>query len=120
MDSPQKKKGGGDNHVDPEHIYDLDGTHSVKSIQEHPGKGNKHGGSPGASVFWVGGEQKQKQTVIELDNKNEEMDLSGMTRDELITRLQKANISGKSEDSAPTSEDEKSHSDSEEEESTCW
>ena len=32
MDSPQKKKGGGDNQADPEHIYDLDGTHSVKSI----------------------------------------------------------------------------------------
>ena len=118
MDSPQKKKGKGNNQVDPEHIYDLDGTHSVKTIRERPGKGNKYGGSPGAPTFQIGGEQKQKQTVIELDDKDEEMDFSELTRDQLITRLQKASISRKSKGSAPTSENEKSHSDSEEEEST--
>lgn len=118
MDSPQKKKGKGNNQVDPEHIYDLDGTHSVKTIRERPGKGNKYGGSPGAPAFQIGGEQKQKQTVIELDDKDEEMDLSELTREQLIARLQKASISGKSKGSAPTSENEKSHSDSEEGEST--
>ena len=118
MDSPQKKKGKGNNQVDPEHIYDLDGTHSVKTIRERPGKGNVYGGSPGAPVFQIGGEQKKKQTVIELDDKDEEMDLSELTREQLIARLQKASISGKSKGSAPTSENEKSHSDSEEGEST--
>jgi hypothetical protein len=118
MDSPQKKKGGGNNQVDPEHIYDLDGTHSVKSIRERPEKGKKYGGSPGAPAFQVGGEQKQKQTVIELDDKDEEMDLSGLTRQELIARLQKASISEKPKGSAPISENKKSYSNSEEEEST--
>ena len=46
------------------------------------------------------------------------MDLSGLTREQLIARLQKASISEKPKGSAPTSENEKSHSDSEEEEST--
>ena len=54
MDSPQKKKGGGDNQVDPGHIYDLDDTHVAKSIRERTGKGNKYGGSPGAPAFQVG------------------------------------------------------------------
>ena len=118
MDSPQKKKGGGNNQVDPEHIYDLDGTHSVKSIRERPGKGNKYGGSPGAPSFQVGGKQKQKQTVIELEDNDEEIDLSGLTREQLIARLQEASISEKPKGSAPTKENVESHSDFEEEEST--
>ena len=117
MDSPQKKKGGGQNHVDPEHIYDLDGTHFLKSIRERPGKGNKYGGSPGAPTFKVGVEQKQKKTVIELDNKEEAIDLTKVSREELIARLQKASISEKCKGSAPISENERSHSDSDEEES---
>ena len=83
--------------MDPEHIYDLEGTHSVKSIRERPGKGNKYGGSPGAPAFQVGGEQKQKQTVIELNDKDKEMDLAGLTHEELIARLQKASISEKNQ-----------------------
>ena len=60
MEFAQKQKEGGQNHVDPEHIYDLDGTHSVKSIRERPGKGKKYGGLPGAPAFKVGGD-KTKQ-----------------------------------------------------------
>ena len=53
-----------------------------------------------------------------LDDKDEEMDLSELTREQLIERLQKASISKKPMGSAPTSENEKPHSDSKEEEST--
>ena len=120
MDSPKKKKGGGQNHVDPEHIYDLEGTHSVKSIRERPGKGKKYGGSPGAPAFQVGGEKTPVKASIAIDDsdEDEEANLSKLTREELIARLEKATISGKPKGSAPASETEKSHSNSEEEESS--
>ena len=53
-----------------------------------------------------------------MDDKDEEMDLAGLTHEELIARLQEASISRKPKGSAPISENETSHSDSEEEEST--
>ena len=73
--------------VDPERISDLDGTHFVKSIQERTGKDSNHDGSPGAPVLQVGGEQQQKKTVIELDNKDEAMGLTKFSHEELIARL---------------------------------
>ena len=120
MDFAQKQKEGGQSHVDPEHIYDLDGTHSVKSIRERPGKGKKYGGSPGAPAFKVGGDKKKQQDNVDIDNsdKEEETDISALSREELIARLQNATISGKHKGSAPTSETTKSHSNSKEEEST--
>ena len=116
MDITQQQKGGGLNHVDPEHIYDLDGTHSVKSIRERPGKGNKYGGSPGAPAFKVGRDKTTQQDGIDDDNSDEEEEtnLAALSRDELITRLQNATISGKHKGSAPDSETNKSHSNSEE------
>ena len=116
MEFAQKQKEGGQNHVNPEHIYDLDGTHSVKSIRERPGKGKKYGGSPGAPAFKVGGDKTKQQDSVDIDNsdKEEEIDISALSRDELIARLQNATISGKHKGSAPTSETTKSHSNSEE------
>ena len=118
MDFAQKQKEG-QNHVDPEHIYNLDGTHSVKSIRERPGKGKKYGGSPGASAFKVGGDKEKQQDSADTDHsdKEEETDTSALSRKELIARLQNATISGKQKGSAPTSETNKSHSNFEEEES---
>ena len=121
MDSPKKKKGGGRNHVNPEHIYDLDGAHSVKSIRERPWKGKKYGGSPGAPAFQVGGEKTPTKASIAIDDSGEddEANFSTLTRDERIARLEKATISGKPKGSAPASETNKSHSNSEEEESSA-
>ena len=120
MDSPKKKKGEGQNHVDPEHIYDLDVTRSVKSIRECPGKGMAYGGLPGAPAFHVGGEKTPTRASIAIDNsdEDEEANLSTLTRKELIARLEKATISGKPKGSVPTSDNNKSHSNSEEEKSS--
>jgi hypothetical protein len=95
----------------------LEETHSVKSIRERPGKGKKYGGSPGAPTFQVGGDKTQEQDSIEInsDDKDKESDLAALSRDKLIARLHKASISGKPKGSAPTSKNNKSHSNSEEE-----
>ena len=53
MDSPKKKKGK-QIYTDPENLYDLDGTHSVKTISAKPCEDKVYGGTPGAPAFRVG------------------------------------------------------------------
>ena len=92
----------------------------MKSIRERPGKGKKYGGSPGAPAFQVGEEKTPVKASIAIDDsdEDEEVNLSNLSKKELIARLEKATISDKSKGSAPASETEKSHSNSEEEESS--
>ena len=113
--SPKKNKGD-KIYTDPENVYDLDGTHSVKTIHERPGSG--YGGSPGAPTFQVGGKQKQQASkeggAIDVDAEDDDdmSALSNLSKEDLIARLRNASVSSQPMGSAPTSGTGRSHSDS--------
>ena len=113
MDSPKKKKGK-QTYTDPENLYDLDGTHSVKSISAKPRGDKLYGGTPGAPAFRVGGKQKKQDgkaaESINVDSDDKDTsnpsgpsdDISKLSREELIQRLRNASVSTKPKGSAPT------------------
>jgi hypothetical protein len=115
MDKTSKKKGQ-PKYTDPENIYDLDGVHSVKTINQKPGSVKGYGGSPGAPTFQVGGNKKQPadkggETIEIDDDVDDDMSaLSNLSRDELIARLKEARVSPKPTGSAPDSGSKRSHS----------
>ena len=118
-------------YIDPENMFDLDGEASVKSIWRKPADADKkptrYGGSPGAPIFQVGGKKKQEGVNVEtVESDSDDMEeveatanasanFATLSREELIARLQKANISHQSTGSAPNN-GKRSHSKSHEEE----
>jgi hypothetical protein len=122
MDSPKKKQGTA-TYTDPENIYDLDGTHSVKTMTERPG--SAYGGSPGAPTFKVGGNEKQQggegskegdAIEVNSDSDDDMSALSSLSKDELIARLRKATVSSQPTGSAPASGKRRPRSDSSDDE----
>ena len=116
--APIKK--GTTTYTDPKNIYNLDGTHSVKTMTDRPG--SKYDGSPGAPTFQVGGQQKQQQggerskegEAIEVGNDTDDnmSALSNLSKEELIARLRKASVSPQPTGSAPASGKRRPRSDS--------
>ena len=112
MDSPKKKKGK-QTYTDPENLYDLDGTHSVKSISAKPRGDKLYGGTPGAPAFRIGRKQKKQDgkaaESINVDSDDEDAsnpsgssdDISKLSKEELIQRLRNASVSTKPKGSAP-------------------
>lgn len=112
MDSPKKKKGK-QTYTDPENLYDLDGTHSVKSISAKPRGDKLYGGTPGAPAFRVGRKQKKQDGKaaknINVDSDDDDVsnpssssdDISKLSKEELIQRLRNASVSTKPKGSAP-------------------
>ena len=121
MDSPKKKKGK-QTYTDPENLYDLDGTHSVKSISAKPRGDKLYGGTPGAPAFRVGGKQNNQEgktaESISVDSDDEDAsntsgssdDISKLSKEELIQRLRNASVSTKPKGSAPTHRSRVPHS----------
>ena len=91
----------------------MDNTHSVKTITAKPTKDAGYGGTPGAPAFRIGKQQQQDKEGAESINVDSDKvdsasssglssgDLSGLSRDELIKRLQHARLSSNSTGSAP-------------------
>ena len=122
MDSPKKKKGK-QTYTDPENLYDLDGTHSVKSIRDKPRGDNVYGGTPGAPAFRVGREKKKQDGKvagsINVDSDDEDAsipsglsddNLSRLSKEELIQRLRDTRVSTRPKGSAPTNRSRVPHS----------
>ena len=114
MDSPKNKKKGKQTYTDPENLYDLDDTHSVKSIRAKPRGDNVYGGTPGAPAFRVGGEKKKQDgdvaRSIRVDSDDDDANipsglsddnLSRMSKEELIQRLRNTRVSTRPKGSAP-------------------
>jgi len=113
MDSPKKKHQGKKTHTNPENLYDLDGTHSVKSINAKPRGDNLYGGTPGAPAFKVGKKTKQRDQsatasiVVDSDNdgasnlSDSSDDISTLSKEELIKRPRNAKVSSQPKGSAP-------------------
>ena len=122
MDSPKKKKGK-QTYTDPENLYDLDGTHSVKSISAKPRGNNLYGGTRGAPAFRVGGDKNKKDgkatESINVDSDNEDAsdpsgssddNLSRLSKEELIQRLRNTSVSTRHKGSAPANRSRVPHS----------
>ena len=108
-----EKKKGKQTYTDPENLYDLDGTHSVKSISAKPRGDKLYGGTPGAPAFRIGRKQKKQDgkaaKSINVDSDDEDAsnpsgssdDISKLSKEELIQRLHNTSVSTKPKGSTP-------------------
>ena len=77
----QKKK----EYASPEMLYDIYGEQSVKTINEHPGKG--YAVTPGADTMDLQIKPKSKEDAVDDDSYKGSSDISNMSRYQLIDQL---------------------------------